>query len=116
MKVVSIRVGEGCDPALSHFTRLLDDYSANRLDPLKLFFDLRGFYGWQVGGTFMGVLEHSEMGGNIKDPGRVMLNFETTQIKEEFERIKAIGATPAPWPATSATIIRVIRPVAQLVR
>ena len=51
-----------------------------------------GFYGWQVGGTFMGVLEHSEMGGNTKDPGRVMLNFETTQIKEEIERIKAICA------------------------
>ena len=51
-----------------------------------------GFHGWQVGSTFFGVLEHSEMGGNTKDPGRVMLNFETAQVKEEFERIKAIGA------------------------
>ena len=52
-----------------------------------------GFFGWQVGSAFMGVLEHSEMGGNTKDPGRVMLNFETTQVKEEFERIKALGGT-----------------------
>jgi predicted enzyme related to lactoylglutathione lyase len=52
-----------------------------------------GFLGWQVGGTYLGVLEHSEMGGKTKDPGRVMLNFETTQVKEEFERIKAIGAS-----------------------
>ncbi len=51
-----------------------------------------GFFGWQVGTAFLSVLEHSEMGGNTKDPGRVMINFETAQVKEEFERIKAIGA------------------------
>ena len=50
-----------------------------------------GFYGWQVGSAYFSVLEHSEMGGNTKDPGRVMLNFETTQVKEEFERIKVLG-------------------------
>ena len=49
------------------------------------------FYGWQVGSAYLSVLEHSEMGGNTKDPGRVMLNFETSQVKEEFERIKALG-------------------------
>ena len=48
-----------------------------------------GFWGWQVGGAFMGVLDHSDMGGNAKDPGRVMINFETPQVKEEFERIKS---------------------------
>ena len=51
-----------------------------------------GFFSWQVGSAFISVLEHSEMGGNTKDPGRVILNFETAQVKEEFERIKAIGA------------------------
>ena len=51
-----------------------------------------GFYGWQAGDTNLSVLEHSEMGGQTKDPGRVMLNFETSQVKEEFERIKALGA------------------------
>jgi len=50
-----------------------------------------GFFGWQVGSAYMSVLEHSEMGGNTKDPGRVLFNFETAQVKEEFERIKAIG-------------------------
>src|SRR5260221_9162385 len=52
----------------------------------------QGFWGWQVGTTFLSILEHSEMGGAAKDPGRVMLNFETAQVKEEFERIKALGA------------------------
>jgi predicted enzyme related to lactoylglutathione lyase len=52
-----------------------------------------GFWGWQAGNGFVGVLDHSEMGGSSKDPGRVMINFETTQVKEEFERIKALGGT-----------------------
>jgi predicted enzyme related to lactoylglutathione lyase len=52
----------------------------------------QGFYGWQVGTTFLGILEHSDMRGATKDPGRIMLNFETAQVKEEFERIKALGA------------------------
>ena len=50
-----------------------------------------GFWGWQVGNAFMSVLDHSEMGGNAKDPGRVMINFETPHVKEEFERIKMAG-------------------------
>ncbi len=52
-----------------------------------------GFAGWQVGLGYFSLLDHSEMGGKTKDPGRVMLNFETTQVKEEFDRIKTIGAT-----------------------
>ena len=52
-----------------------------------------GFWGWQVGSVYISVLEHSEMGGDTKDPGRVMFNFETPQVKEEFERIKAAGGT-----------------------
>jgi predicted enzyme related to lactoylglutathione lyase len=52
-----------------------------------------GFFGWQVGNSYLGVLDHSEMGGNSKDPGRVMLNFETTQVQQEFDRIKAFGGS-----------------------
>jgi len=52
----------------------------------------QGFWGWQVGSAFLGILQHSKMEGQTKDPGRVMLNFETAQVKEEFERITALGA------------------------
>ena len=48
--------------------------------------------GWQVGNTYLGLLNHSEMGGKTKDPGRIMLNFETNRVKEEFDRLKALGA------------------------
>ena len=61
--------------------------------PADMVDDENGFFGWQVGSGFMGVLGHSEMGGNTKGPGRVMLNFETQQVKEEFERVKALGGT-----------------------
>ncbi len=70
----------------------------------------QGFYGWQTGGGYFAILQHSEMGGKAKDPGRVLLNFETTQVKQEFDRIKALGASvvrePSPmgegWLATLA--------------
>ncbi len=51
------------------------------------------WYGWQVGSAFLSVGEHSEMKGAAKDPGRVMFNFETEKVKEEFERIAGIGAS-----------------------
>ena len=50
-----------------------------------------GFWGWLVGSAFLSILDHSEMGGNAKDPGRVMFHFETPQVKQEFERIKSLG-------------------------
>jgi len=51
-----------------------------------------GFHGWKVGSSYLSVLDHSEKVGINKDPGRVLVNFETEQVKEEFERIKTIGA------------------------
>ena len=59
--------------------------------PAQMVDNEHGFYGWQAGTAYFSVLEHSEMGGKSKDPGRMLLNFETTQVKEEFDRIKALG-------------------------
>ncbi len=53
-----------------------------------------GWYGWQAGDTHISLGSHSEAKGKSKDPVRVMMNFETDKVKEEFARIKAIkGAT-----------------------
>ena len=60
--------------------------------PADMVAEEQGFYGWQVGSCYFAVLKHSEMGGMAIDPGRILLNFETPQVKEEFERIKALGA------------------------
>lgn len=51
------------------------------------------WYGWSVGNTFLGMGTHSEVKGMSKDSSRIMFNFETKTVKEEFERIKALGAT-----------------------
>ncbi len=59
--------------------------------PAEMIDDKNGFYGWQVGSSYFSLLDHSEMMGKTKDPGRVMLNFETAQVREEFERIKKLG-------------------------
>ncbi len=51
-----------------------------------------GWHGWSVGSAFFSVGEHSEMTGEAKDAGRVMFNFETKEVKSEFERISKIAA------------------------
>jgi len=50
-----------------------------------------GFFGWRFGDSSLTVFTHSQMGGSTKDPGRLMINFGTEQVKEEFERIKNLG-------------------------
>src|SRR5512137_569412 len=61
--------------------------------PAEMVEQEQGLWGWQVGGSFFAVLDHSEMAGPTKDPGRLMFNFETSQVKQEFARIQALGAT-----------------------
>lgn len=51
-----------------------------------------GWYGWQVGGTYLHIGAHSEIKGKAKEPQRVILNFETKQVKRQFTRIKGLGA------------------------
>lgn len=82
----SIMIGTKQPKALATFYEKVLGKPADMVD------NENGFFGWQVGSSYFSVLDHSEMSGKTKDPGRVMLNFETTQVKEEFERIKAFGA------------------------
>lgn len=49
-----------------------------------------GWYGWAAGNTFITIGTHSEVAAQAQDPKRIMFNFETDEVKEEFERIKAI--------------------------
>jgi len=71
-----------------------------------------GFFGWKVGIGYFAVLDHSEMGGKTKDPGRVLLNFETAQVQAEFDRIKALGASVirAPYPMGDGSIATLADP------
>lgn len=51
------------------------------------------WHGWQVGSCHFTIGAHSEVKDKAKEPQRVLFNFETKQVKEEFERIKSVGAT-----------------------
>ena len=82
----SIMIGTKQPKALATFYEKVLGKPADMVDQEN------GFFGWQVGSSYFSVLDHSEMGGRRKDPGRVMMNFETIQVKEEFERMKAAGA------------------------
>jgi len=81
----SVMIGTKQPQAMVAFYEMVLEKPADMVDQEN------GFWGWQVGSMFLGILEHSEMGGNTKDPGRVMINFETSQVKDEFERIKTAG-------------------------
>jgi len=48
--------------------------------------------GFNVGSCFFAVGPHDKVKGNAKNPERMIFNFETTEVKKEFERIKALGA------------------------
>src|SRR5882724_4670449 len=52
-----------------------------------------GWHMWQVGSCGLSIGEHSEVKGQAKKPSRIMLNLETKQVKEEFERLKNAKAT-----------------------
>jgi predicted enzyme related to lactoylglutathione lyase len=51
-----------------------------------------GWSGWQAGSTYLMIGEHSEVKGKAKEPQRVIINFNTAKVKEEFKRIKGLGA------------------------
>ena len=49
------------------------------------------FSGFEIGGCALVIGPHSEVHGQNKNPERIMLNFETNDVKGEFERIKRLG-------------------------
>jgi predicted enzyme related to lactoylglutathione lyase len=51
-----------------------------------------GWFGWQVGDGSIAIGPHSEITGKSKEPPRIMLTFQTADVRGEFERIKGLGA------------------------
>ena len=90
--------------------RLADYYT-------KLFgkpgWDEGGYTGWQVGSGSVTVGPHDQVKGRNAQPGRLIWNIESADVKGDFERFKAAGATvirepydfeeaPGSWIATFA--------------
>lgn len=79
----SVLIGSEKPEALSEFyTNVLGG---------KPTFEDGGFSGWQVGSGWLMVGPHSDVKGKNPQPGRILLNFETPDVKGEFKRIKGLG-------------------------
>jgi predicted enzyme related to lactoylglutathione lyase len=69
--------------------RLADFYT-------KLFgkpsWDEGGYTGWQLGSGAVTVGLHDQVKGRNAQPGRVIWNIESADVKADFERFKAAGA------------------------
>ena len=84
MNLNSIMIGSE-DPR-----RLADYYAALFGKPVMEDGD---FTGWQIGTGFVSVGPHDRVKGKNAHPGRVMWNIETSDVKGDFERLKAAGGT-----------------------
>jgi predicted enzyme related to lactoylglutathione lyase len=52
-----------------------------------------GYTGWQIGTGSMTVGPHDQVSGKNAHPGRLIWNIESADVKGDFERFKAAGAT-----------------------
>jgi predicted enzyme related to lactoylglutathione lyase len=51
-----------------------------------------GYSGFQVGNGMIVIGPHDKIKGENKTPERMLINFETEDVKDDFERIKKEGA------------------------
>ena len=50
------------------------------------------YSGFEAGACALVIGPHSKVHGQSKNPERVMFNFETSDVKGEFDRMKGLGA------------------------
>ena len=55
--------------------------------------DEGGYFGWQIGAGAMTVGPHDQVKGKNAAPGRLIWNIEAADVKAEFAKFKAAGAT-----------------------
>jgi predicted enzyme related to lactoylglutathione lyase len=51
-----------------------------------------GYTGWLIGSGFVSVGPHSEVSGRNREPGRLIWNIESADVKADYERFVAAGA------------------------
>jgi len=68
----------------------LTDYYAKLFGPPAM--EDGGSTGWQVGSGWVTIGPHDQVKGHNSQPGRLIWNIETDDVKGTFERFKAAGA------------------------
>ncbi len=69
----------------------LAEYYAKLLGPPTM--EDGGYTGWQVGSGWVTIGPHDEVKGRNPQPGRLIWNIETADVRGEFDRLVAAGAT-----------------------
>ena len=57
-----------------------------------------GYTGWMIGTGAVTVGPHDQVKGKNTEPGRVIWNIDTADVKSEFDRLVAAGATAVQEP------------------
>jgi hypothetical protein len=79
----SVLIGSADAPRLAaYYTKLLGEPG----------FADGGYSGWQVGSGYLTVGPHSEVGPSNREPGRVIVNFESDDVPGDFAKFEAAGA------------------------
>ena len=50
------------------------------------------YFGWQIGSGALTVGPHDQVKGQNREPGRIIWNIETTNVRDDFKKLKAAGA------------------------
>ena len=80
----SILIGsEHADRLVEYYTRLFGEPVMSE----------GGYTGWKLGSGWVMVGPHSEVMGSNAQPGRLIWNIETSDVRADFERFTAAGAT-----------------------
>ncbi len=83
MNFNSILIGSDNAPRLAeYYTKLFG----------KPGWDDFGFVGWQIGTGGITVGPHDQVHGQNGEPGRLIWNIESSDVKADFEQLKAAGA------------------------
>ncbi|HYJ61945.1 MAG TPA: VOC family protein [Actinomycetota bacterium] len=84
MNLNSILIGsEDPDRLAAYYTKLFGEPGWNE----------GGYIGWQIGNGGITVGPHTEVKGKNPQPGRIIWNIETPDVRGEFDRLQGAGAT-----------------------
>jgi predicted enzyme related to lactoylglutathione lyase len=79
----SILIGsEEPEPLVDYYTKVLGEPTWKG----------EGFAGWQIGSGAMTIGAHSEVHGQNEQPGRLIWNIASDDVKGDFQRLKEAGA------------------------
>lgn len=83
MKLSSVMIGSANAATLIEYYRKLFGKPA---------MEEEGWSGWQIGDGWVVVGPHDQVTGSNPQPGRLMFNLESADVKADFEKLRDAGA------------------------